>query len=482
MRRVLAAALVLTALAGAPDAFAGGPSMVVGAAEDNVRQATATASKAQMDLLRLLGVNAVRITSTWAPGATAPSPGEQQALANVDQAAALTGIRVYVQVMNFGSRTTPLTPQDQADFASYAASIARAFPTFRDVIVGNEPNLNRFWLPQFGPKGEDVAAQSYEQLLAATYDALKAVSTRVNVIGGALAPRGEDKANSIRQTHSPTQFILDLGTTYRGSGRTTPIMDAIAMHVYEDNSSLPPTFQHPKTTTIALADYGKLVSLLGQAFDGTAQPGSTLPIVYGEFGVESQIPESKASLYTGREPATTRPVDEPTQAAYYRDATAIAFCQPNVRGFFLFHTADEQALDRWQSGLFYADGSAKGGLPTVAAAVRASRGGVIAKCEGLQLTPKPDLTVAPTKPKQTTIPAVTLLCDIDCNYQVRLEKLSTHGTVAALYGKALGRTPTKIPFKQRRLAPGMYRYTARALAPVNVGPQGTANSRAFRLG
>ena len=54
--------------------------------------------------------------------------------------------------------------------------------------------------------------------------------------------------------------------------------------------------RHPNSTTIAVADYDKLVSLLGTAFDGTAQQGSTLPIYYTEFGVESQIPAPKASL------------------------------------------------------------------------------------------------------------------------------------------------------------------------------------------
>ena len=41
------------------------------------------------------------------------------------------------------------------------------------MIVGNEPNLNLFWLPQFGPDGADVAASGYLVLLAETYDALK---------------------------------------------------------------------------------------------------------------------------------------------------------------------------------------------------------------------------------------------------------------------------------------------------------------------
>ena len=37
----------------------------------------------------------------------------------------------------------------------------------------------------------------------------------------------------------------------------------------------------------------------------------------------------------------------------------------NVEGLMLFHTVDEPDLNRWQSGLFYADSTPKGSLPTV---------------------------------------------------------------------------------------------------------------------
>jgi hypothetical protein len=304
----------------------------------------------------------------------------------------------------------------------------------------------------------------------------------VNVIGGALAPRGSDNPAFSRPTHSPTAFLLDMGAAYRASGRTAPIMDALGLHPYQDNSSLHPSFQHPNTSTIALGDYNKLVTVLGQAFDGTAQPGSQLPIVYDEFGVESMIPAAKSAFYSGTEPATTKPVPEQTQAKYYSDALAIAFCQPNVRGFFFLHTVDERPLDRWQSGLFYADETPKTGFELVKTAVRASRGGVIVKCEGLQLTPVAMLKVPRIAPRRQTVPSPTLACDIDCTYRVRLEKLPGRGTVAALYGKALAREAVRVAFKPRRLAPGRYRFTARVSAPVNPGPAGTAETKAFRLG
>ena len=117
-------------------------------------------------------------------------------------------------------------------------------------------------------------------------------------------------------------------------------MDGFAFHPYEDNSSIAPVDgTHPNSTTISLADYDKLVALLGEAFGDYA-----LPIWYDEFGVESQIPAAKQALYTGTEPTTTKPVPEATQAAYYRQAVQLVFCQPNVRGLFLFHTVDEKDL------------------------------------------------------------------------------------------------------------------------------------------
>ena len=63
-------------------------------------------------------------------------------------------------VMNFGSRTTPLTSDDRAQFAAFAAAVAtRVAPRY--LIVGNEPNINRFWLPQFNPDGSNAAAPAY---------------------------------------------------------------------------------------------------------------------------------------------------------------------------------------------------------------------------------------------------------------------------------------------------------------------------------
>jgi hypothetical protein len=374
----LAALLAAVLLAGCggddSDRTTGAPGepLVVGVVDDAVREEGRGAEV--MEQLAEAGFRAVRVSSIWDPGETAPAPDELAALRRVVAEAREHDVRVYVSVYHSGSSTTPLTTEARAAFASYAAALVRDVSEIRDVIVGNEPNLNRFWLPQFGAAGEDVAAPAYLQLLAETYDAVKAVASDVVVYGGALSPRGIDRPGSGRDTHSPTTFLRDLGEAYRASGRREPVMDALAIHPYPESSQVPPDRPHPNTRTIGLADYEKLVRLLAEAFGGTGQPGRDLPILYAELGVETAIPPGKAALYGGEEHAAT--VDEERQGLYYRRAIQIAACVPNVVGLLLFHSHDEPSLAGWQSGVYYVDGSEKDSLDTVrdaAVAVREAR-------------------------------------------------------------------------------------------------------------
>jgi hypothetical protein len=328
----------------------------IGAWEYFVRDATPDGARLKLADATAAGLKAVITNSFWAPGQREPSAQEVTELRNAAAAAEQADVRPLLIVQHVGSRTTPRTPALRAQFAAYAASLARQVPAYRDFIIANEPNLNRFWLPQFGPNGENVAARDYLALLAETYDALKAVSDDIRIIGGALAPRGGDDPKASRHTHSPTQFIRDLGSYYRESGRDEPVMDAFAHHPYLERANLPPTFAHPNSTTIALADYDKLVALLGQAFDGTEQRGADIPILYTEFGVQTLIPPAKLGVYTNRTSAAAADVvDEATQKRYYREAYELACSQETVEGLYIFHIWDEPDLLGWQSGLYYAD-------------------------------------------------------------------------------------------------------------------------------
>ena len=455
--------------------------MSFGAAEDVVRAPDLVSAKAKMTVFRLAGYTSIRITSQWLPGQVAPLDPELVTLRNVAAAAQLSGVRVYLSVYPPGSRSTPLTPEAREQFAAYLTVLVQQLPSVDDWIVGNEPNLNRFWLPQFNPDGTNAASPAYLALLARSYDALKAVDPLVRVWGGALAPRGVDRPGTGRDTHSPVAFLKDMGAAYRASGRTTPVMDGLAFHPYADSSGQSPDTPHPKSTTIGLADYDRLIATLGTAFDGTAQAGSSLPILYDEFGVESQIPPGKAKAYTGAEPPTTKPVDEATQGQYYGRALALAFCQPNVTGILLFHSQDEAALASWQSGVYYADGTPKTSLYAVRDALSRARGGSIARCDGLGL----DVTATKVRfPTQAELKrgsrSVRFICSLDCAWSLAMTAAGgTKKTLARGYGRV--GVPVLVSLKGRKLDAGSIRFSLTLAHPVNPGIPVTRDSATLSL-
>jgi Bacterial Ig domain len=383
MRFLVAVAAMLTLV---PAAFAG-PGLRVGAVDD---AAIWNDPGAEMDLAKLTGFDSIRMTAQWTAGQTVLPPGQVSRLQRAALFASMRGLNPIVSIYNPGGSSAPTDPGAQAQFVEFAKTVVTALPWVTTFIVGNEPNSSVYWQPQFDAAGGDAAATSYEALLAATYDGIKAARPTATVIGGALDSHGNDVTS-----HSPTTFIRDLGLAYRASGRTKPIMDVFDEHVYADTSALPPSMPHTGST-IAEGDYGKLVALLGKAFNGTAQRGSTLPIFYGEYGVETAIPADKARLYTGAETQPT--VDEATQARYYAEAFRLALCQPNVIGIMIFHVVDESSLAAWQSGPFYADGTPKSSVPAIRAAALAARSGNAATC--------PDRT-APAVAVSTTNGVVT---------------------------------------------------------------------------
>jgi hypothetical protein len=361
--------LVVAAMLALAPAAAAGPGLRVGAVDD---AAIWNDPGTEMDLAKLAGFDSIRMTAQWSAGQTVLPPGQVSRLQRAALFASMRGLNPIVSIYNPGGSSTPSDPGPRAQFVEFAKTVVTALPGVTTFIVGNEPNSSAYWQPQFDAGGGDAAAKSYEALLAATYDGIKAARPTATVIGGALDSHGNDVTS-----HSPATFIRDLGLAYRASGRTAPLMDVFDEHVYADTSALPPSMPHTGST-IAEGDYARLVALLGKAFDGTAQRGSKLPIFYGEYGVETSVPADKARFYTGAE--TQKTVDEPMQARYYAEAFRLALCQPNVIGIMVFHVVDETALGTWQSGPFYADGTPKTSVPAIRTAALAARGGSAATC------------------------------------------------------------------------------------------------------
>ena len=356
-------------------------TFLLGTVDDSLAQQSPQFAQSQVDVSRDAGFDAAVISAMWRRGERRPPASLVGVLRTLSSATRKDDMQLAVVVWHGLGRDTPQTPADRAAFAAWAAALVTALPQVRYVIVGNEPNLSTFWKPQFGAGGSDLAAREYTDLLARSYDAIKAARPNVQVLGGALSPRGGDRPGGTRPTHSPTAFIRDLGAAYRASGRHKPLMDAFAFHPYMEASEDSPSAAHPQNTTITLADYPKLVALLEQAFRGTAQPGARLPVYYTEFGVQTGVPTAKRRFYSNLEsPARTDSVSFGTQAAYYRRALQLAYCQPTVRGLFIFHTFDEADVGGWQSGLYFADRTPKPSLPAFKRAVADLRNGKLGRC------------------------------------------------------------------------------------------------------
>jgi len=475
---ILLTVLLLGVFAAAP--ARAGTGMFVGAAEDESRKLDPLAAKSKLDLAAVAGLGTIRMTSIWTPGQTAVSGSELMTLQNAATAAQFDGIRLVLSIYSRDRRTTPLTARARGEFAEYAASIARLVPGIHDFIIGNEPNLNLFWMPQFGANGRDLAAPAYELLLAKSYDALKSVSPDINVIGGALSPRGQDRPNAVRQTHSPTAFITDLGIAYRTSGRTRPIMDMFALHPYLIPSKLRPDFAHPNTTTIGLADYPKLVALLTRAFAGTAQAGASLPIVYDEFGYQTRVPLSKRSLYTHLgTPAAQDAITEPRQALYYQQAIAIARCQPTVAGMLIFHVTDESDANAWQSGVYYPDNTPKTSMDALRQAAVAAQAGTGADCAKPKSASNFESVSFHEPPAEPGPLQIDLTCTTVCTYRARLIDLETGNPVAAVDGEGTGQQSIMIPAES--LGSGDYQYTVRTFASGKPGTAVVRSSRPFTI-
>jgi hypothetical protein len=378
-------AAIVTALAGvlagpAPASATQPKPLMVGAAEDAAKEGGALEAEAKMSLARIAGFDTIRVTSIWHPGQKAIAGGELSTLQAVADAASLNGIRLIVSVYPFGSKTVPQYATTRAQFAAYAASIPLLVPSVGYVIVGNEPNLNRFWMPQFTKNGLDAAASSYLGLLAQIYDAIKQASPQT-------IDRRVARPSRQRQPGAPAAHAF-ASPVHPRHGRRLPAQrpeeagDGLVFDPPVPRASgLPPTFAHPKGTD-------HLDRRLREARPTCSGRRST-----GPQRENRSCRSSTTSSASRRERRTasassmqTRPFRPRRTRSAKRSGAAttprrwsLAACQKNVVGLLFFHVSDEADLDRWQSGVYYADDTPKTDLPVVKTAALAARAGTLVK-------------------------------------------------------------------------------------------------------
>jgi hypothetical protein len=316
--------------------------------------------------MKASGLSQNVMTVRWTPGSSGVA--DKGFLDSAVPTAVAAGIKPIFAVYPYPPSAIESGAANPAAFATWVRELADAYPAVTTFIVGNEPNLNTFWRPQ-GDGTKVLSGASFGPFLAAGYDALKAKSSGITVLGVGSSPRG-DRAPQAAGKSSPVHFLDSLGDWYRASGRPAPLMDGFSYHPYPN----PSDFSVPFTFTYGWPNAGvqelpRIKQALWDAFTGTPQPTTVrgLKLYLDEVGW--QVDTSGSSAYEGSE--NVRVTSEETQAAIYADMVRFVACDPDVAQLNFFGYYDERNRAGWQSALRRADGSERPANAAVASAIAA---------------------------------------------------------------------------------------------------------------
>jgi hypothetical protein len=312
-----------------------------------------------------LGLRQTVITVRWAPSDPL-GLSERKLLDAAVASATAAGLKVVFATYPYPPRDVQAGLAKPARFAAWLAALARDYPVVRQFVVGNEPNQSAFFRPQF-VKGKQVSAARFGRLLAAAYDALKAVDPAITIVGVGLAPRGNDRPSARSNVStSPVRFIAALGRWYRSSGRERPLMDGFSHHPYPAVATDPLEFVYAWPHA-GFANLDRIKQSLWDAFAGTPQPTTVngLRLYLDEVGW--QVDTSDVAGYIGREnvPVT----DEETQAAVYGELVRRAACDPDIAQVNVFGFVDDTLRTGFQAALHRADGTPRPSAAAVSSAI-----------------------------------------------------------------------------------------------------------------
>ena len=372
MRTLVAACLIVASLVLAPSA---GADVLFGVSDDRGKYDDDGGAWFFGELGEV-GLVANKMTVNWDPA----NPTVITEAPFIDRAipqAQIRGIHLSFGVHIGKAAAITSDPDGIEKFTDWLRILASTYPQVTEYVIGNEPNLTRFWQPQFNRNRTPAAGIAFARFLAASYDALKEVNAEITVVGVGLSPRGNDmpraKSNISR---SPVRFIHDLGVGYRRLERDKPIMDVFGFHPYpaKDRDSLQRGYRWPNA---GVANLNRIKQAMWDAFNGTAQPTFAEPWLeqerpltfkLDEVGWQVAIPRRNRSAYHGRE--SVRPTDEKTQAKIYGELIRAVACDPSVHALLFFGLIDEPNLDRWQAALVRADKTRRPAWGTVRSAVQ----------------------------------------------------------------------------------------------------------------
>jgi Cellulase (glycosyl hydrolase family 5) len=279
-------------------------------------------------------------------------------LDDLTRTAAMNGMTVMLTIWGTPAwandgRGPNYAPKHMRDLSDFAAAIADrysgrhpGYPFVGYYTIWNEPNSVRFLAPAFDAQGDPVSPALYAVICRFAYAGLKAGNPLATVAIGQTSSRGN-------QVGRPGAGSIAPGTFARLLAAVKPAVpfDAWAHHPYSDLGYGPrQRYRFPNVNLATLHTFEQKLDLWFHR-DG-------IPIWISEYGMETR-------------PARPGGVSVTQQAAYVRQALAIAADDPHVQMFVWFTLRDDPTYSTWDSGLIGDAGSRK---PAFAAFADAAAG------------------------------------------------------------------------------------------------------------
>jgi hypothetical protein len=221
-------------------------------------------------------------------------------------------------------------------------------PRVRFFEAWNEPNLDTYLGPQWRGQ-ENSGANIYRSLLDHFYSAIKVVQPGATVLGGALAPFGDEPGEARTR---PVLFLRNL--LCLSGGRLTPVscpekarFDVLSDHPIAVGA---PTKSALSPLDVTTPDLGRLTTVLQKAEStNRVLPAGKKPLWVTEFWYDSNPPDP-----------TGVPIDQ--QARWYEQALYL-FWKQGAEAAIALQVRDapegKSYASTYQSGAYFVDGSPK---------------------------------------------------------------------------------------------------------------------------
>ena len=247
-----------------------------------------------------------------------------------------------------------------------------------------------------------------------------------------------------------------------------------------------------------IVNLARIKQAFWDAFAGTGQPTveQGLKLRIDEIGWQAAVPAGRRAAYHGRETAAA--TSERAQADNYAKLIGIAACDRSISAVYLLHLRDDPDLERYQSGVRRADGSARPAYAAVRDAVaRAKRGCagthvawhhatrvVGARAEfglGAGLASKLRKSWGFNVTAAEEVSYVAAIFPATATAQVRsLASPRAPGAVTMTAGRVRAGWNPRLRFTSRFLPPGRYVYAVRLRASMNPAPEHRARQPVVR--